>query len=469
MPPPSQATTAVEGSSYTPIIAGIICGLVVASILTILGWFLWRRRRKQSQQQAGTSARSTYLSKEGKEPRIARQRSYVQPWNNRRRGIARASYYYYVLVLALLHVSLTFLGSNAPPVPTRQVWRTKATEPVEARISLLSRVAVIEATEEEPESLTQTYHASNVRQGEPPQVQALHSLESPTTLPHYPTQQQSHPAYHISQLFQHPAFTPGALLPRSYPPLWKHPAFRPPSTTIPALLDSTPIAPLNKDNTFSITRRTHTAYLPRTSSIPTPPGQVSSCFLESTSDLNIQSQFNKHSVLRYPQEPSPRPLRQYRYTMLPRDVSSQVNGPDTIMPSVLPWCLSESDLLPIPPRPTSPLLPMQANLNECEDHVMSWSSYYAGPLSGIGPASPITLGRSARQREIEQGVSARRQLAARRVELDKQAKEEVEMWSPTNTLTKGNDRIYIQERRGDSDWEVPNTPLSRYIESWAMR
>jgi hypothetical protein len=61
---------------------------------------------------------------------------------------------------------------------------------------------------------------------------------------------------------------------------------------------------------------------------------------------------------------------------------------------------------------------MKATMNAREDHVLSWSTYGAGNLSGIsadaGERSSVGSGRSEssrarRQREIEQGVVARSQ------------------------------------------------------------
>ena len=112
---------------------------------------------------------------------------------------------------------------------------------------------------------------------------------------------------------------------------------------------------------------------------------------------------------------------------------------------------------------------MKANMNERDDHVMSWSSYGAGNLSGIGPSNSTGSDRSRRQREIEQGIIAREAKAEGRAPIDADAKREAEMWSQRNGLGKKQVWRSASEGRGESCADVPETPLSAYVGSWIER
>jgi hypothetical protein len=71
----SQSAVAVAAKSpnNTPIIVGIVCGIVATSVVTTLVWFFLRRRRNQKR---GLHAIPTFDGKEGgKEYAMARQNS----------------------------------------------------------------------------------------------------------------------------------------------------------------------------------------------------------------------------------------------------------------------------------------------------------------------------------------------------------------------------------------------------------
>jgi hypothetical protein len=65
----SQSAVATKSPNNTPIIVGIVCGIVAASVVTILVWFFLRRR---NQRKAGLHSIPTFDGKEGKEDAIAR-------------------------------------------------------------------------------------------------------------------------------------------------------------------------------------------------------------------------------------------------------------------------------------------------------------------------------------------------------------------------------------------------------------
>lgn len=95
-------------------------------------------------------------------------------------------------------------------------------------------------------------------------------------------------------------------------------------------------------------------------------------------------------------------------------------------------------------------------MNDRDDHVLSWDSYGAGQLSGIGPSNSTGSARSRRQREIEQGIIARDREARGR---NKEGKEK---------MGKGGSKVWMSKERG-SYGEIPETPLSAYTESWMER
>lgn len=92
-------------------------------------------------------------------------------------------------------------------------------------------------------------------------------------------------------------------------------------------------------------------------------------------------------------------------------------------------------------------------MNDRDDHVLSWDSYGAGQLSGIGPSNSTGSARSRRQREIEQGIIAR-DIEARGRNKDK--------------VSKPGSKVWMSKERG-SYGEIPETPLSAYTESWMER
>jgi hypothetical protein len=113
---------------------------------------------------------------------------------------------------------------------------------------------------------------------------------------------------------------------------------------------------------------------------------------------------------------------------------------------------------------------MKANMNAREDHVMTWDSYGAGNISGIGPSNSTGSERTRRQREIEQGIKARELNAERKAELDKDKEREAERWSERNGLGKREVWMTPKDGRGESGMDsVPETPLSAYRESWMER
>lgn len=123
---------------------------------------------------------------------------------------------------------------------------------------------------------------------------------------------------------------------------------------------------------------------------------------------------------------------------------------------------------------------MKANMNEREDHVMSWASYSAGNLSGIGPSSSngSAKSRKQRQREIELGVASKpkKDYSQRRpkpAELQGDVpvgengtppmniEHEIMRWSELRGPQRPGSRAFS---------EVPETPLSQvYRESWVER
>lgn len=110
-------------------------------------------------------------------------------------------------------------------------------------------------------------------------------------------------------------------------------------------------------------------------------------------------------------------------------------------------------------------------MNSREDHVLSWASYSAGNLSGIGPNSKSKKSEKARkqrQREIELGIAPSASLARAELQGDVPVGEngtppmniehEIMRWSELRTPGQG---------QGGSN---PETPLSQvYRESWGGR
>lgn len=96
-------------------------------------------------------------------------------------------------------------------------------------------------------------------------------------------------------------------------------------------------------------------------------------------------------------------------------------------------------------------------MNERDDHIMSWSAYGAGNLSGIGPSNSTGSERTRRQREIEQAT----------------VREATSPGSVFNQrwIQRWSDRMDLPPRRVHSAWsEMPETPLSAvYRESWTER
>jgi hypothetical protein len=361
---------------------------------------------------------------------------------------------------------------------------------VDARRSLPSQVATPEDLEKETKTPTQThpaYHPLPGRSPDTPTWQSQIPITPMTPNTPYTPQQTQHPAYHVHKLSQHPAFNPRSSPPRSQPPMWKHPAFRPGSNT--AQLDSTPIIPQNELEGFSFKRPRNASIstLPRSLSSKELPAEVPRTFPPggSSSDPNMISRFNQQAnTPPGSQPPTPGTPKKYRPNVLSREASTKtgistytipiglgvVDGSPTIgtKPFDLPTP-TDHELTPKPLRPQTPPPPMKANMNEREDHIMSWSAYGAGNLSGIGPSNSIGSERTRRQREIEQGIIARELRAEKKATMDADAKREAERWSERNGLGKKEVWMNASEGRGESGADVPETPLSAYRESWMER
>lgn len=74
---PSQTAVATAVPNNTPIIVGITCGIVAASVISVLAWFFWRKKT-QKKTRINSTASSFGGGKEGKEYEMARQNSYYE-------------------------------------------------------------------------------------------------------------------------------------------------------------------------------------------------------------------------------------------------------------------------------------------------------------------------------------------------------------------------------------------------------
>ncbi|EPE36418.1 hypothetical protein GLAREA_05756 [Glarea lozoyensis ATCC 20868] len=362
-----SADTAGKSPNNTPIIVGIVCGIVAASIITTLIWFFLRRRK----QRAGRHSIPTFEVKEGKEYAMARQNSDYEG-THLRPGDGR--------------------GYNTPSEQPsfRSLSPMEEEVEVDARLSLPSQAA--KPLEKEAKTPTQTHPAYQPIPAVSPDTPTWTTqTETPISPPTpYTPQQSAHPAYHVHKLSQHPAFNPRSSPPRSQPPMWKHPAFRPTSNT--PQLDSTPVRPIPRASISSTSTST-----------PELPAQLPKN-LAATGSSSMFSRFNTSK--------SPRDF-------LSRDASTKTSLSTYTIPIGLGVVDASPTITPFSPppptpqaasRPQSPPPPMKANMNAREDHVMMWDSYGAGNISGIGgvgPSNSTRSERSRRQREIEQGVVAR--------------------------------------------------------------
>jgi hypothetical protein len=480
----SQSATAVAAKSpnNTPIIVGIVCGIVAASVVTTLVWFFLRRRRSQKN---GIRSITTFDSKEGKGYAHARQNSDYEG-THLRPGDERGTLFKCMVGCNML----TIIGYNTPSEQPSSRSVTPLDEEVDARRSLPSQVAVPEV-EKKTKVPTQThpaYHPLPGRSPDTPTWQSQMPKTPMTPVSPYTPQQTQHPAYHVHKIAQHPAFNPRNSPTRTQPqqpPMWKHPAFRPGSNT--PQLDSTPIIPQNElDSGLSFKRPRRSASisnLPIKISNKELPAEVPQSFPAggSSSDPNMISRFNQQA-----RTPPSTPGKK-RPNVLSRDASTKtgistytipiglgvIDGSPTIgkapfdVPTPTP---TNGSLTPRPLRPQTPPPPMKANMNAREDHVMTWDSYGAGNISGIGPSNSTGSERTRRQREIEQGIKARELNAERKAELDKDKEREAERWSERNGLGKREVWMTPKDGRGESGMDsVPETPLSAYRESWMER
>lgn len=131
---------------------------------------------------------------------------------------------------------------------------------------------------------------------------------------------------------------------------------------------------------------------------------------------------------------------------------------------------------------------MSATISAREDHVMSWSSYAGGNLSGIG--GPVNSSKSARrkqrQREIELGLAAgsidegSATFTKPVVELEgcvplgengtppMNVEYEIMRWSELNPQQAG-DQLQPPQRPATAYSDDVNTPMSVERMSWAFR
>ncbi|CAG8976358.1 hypothetical protein HYALB_00006131 [Hymenoscyphus albidus] len=477
---PSQTPKATPPNN-TPIIVGIVCGIVGCSVISVLIWFLWRRKM-QKKTRITSTASSFGGGKDGKDFELARQSSlyenrHLQPEDG------RGAYTQAQRARSLSQGSNnpgSAIGSRpATPVPPAET-EEKQTVPL-------------------PKAQYPAYHPLPGRSPEIPawrNVETPYTPVTPMTPMHHSSQQTRHPAYHVHQLSQHPAFRAGNSPPRPAPPTWAHPAFRPEGTA--HQLDSTPIIPQNELDGFSFVPRSPRIESLRNeslgasrpeplrlkhSSTELPAADVPRLF----SNSNTHSEPNMKSRYETPSEPcsqasSPAtPFPQIRnarsHNVLSGDNSARtgistytipiglgvIDGSPTIGVNPFSLPLQGREITSAPKeeskskkeekkRSKSPPPVLKSNMNDRDDHVLSWDSYGAGQLSGIGPSSSISSERSRRQREIEQGIIAR----------DREGRAAIKEGK------KGGGKAWMSQERG-SYGEIPETPLSTYTESWMER
>jgi hypothetical protein len=310
---------------------------------------------------------------------------------------------------------------------------------------------------------------------------------TPTTpvTPIHSNQQKQHPAYHVHQLSQHPAFRSARSPPQ-------------PSGTIPkqrSNLQQGVTPPLEGFSFFTKIRNSNVFLRPSSRSRSELPAEVPPIASPPKREGSLLARFNSISS-RSSFSPSHRNVK--------RDNSAKTGlstysipiglGVDTpTSPGVEPPVTATAFTQPIQKFKTSglraltlvennsasttPEMPTQepprlaANMNEREDHVLSWASYSAGNLSGIGPSNSngSEKARKQRQREIELGIAP--SVKKQRAELQGDVplgengtppmniEHEIMRWSEL--------RPPQQAGRRDVD---PETPLSQvYRESWVER
>ncbi|KAG9232679.1 hypothetical protein BJ875DRAFT_466190 [Amylocarpus encephaloides] len=479
---PSETATPAPAPNNTPIIAGITCGIAVASVISVMVCIFWRRK---VHKDAARMSSSSFGENDGKDYGMARQNSYYE-------------------------------GSHLQPEDGLGGYKSPLEQPgslPSESIDLGSRSrspAIVTVTSEEgndTEPSTQAHPAYHPLPGRSPEVPAWQAPSAPIAPltpntpipPMHSSHQRAHPAYHVHQLSNHPAFRPGNSPPHpAQPPTWQHPAFRPGSST--QQLDSTPVIPQKELDGFSFSQDKPFKPAPRSLSLANNeselPAKVPRILspVHTQSDPSLLSRFNQQARSTSPcsqsSSPPSSPKRKYRHTLLTRESSAKtgistytipiglgvVDGSPTIgrSPFDLPSPVDQ-DLKPKPLRAVSPPPPMKANMNERDDHVMSWSSYGAGQLSGIGPSNSTGSERSRRQREIEQGIVAREQKSRSKSVVDVESAEETQRWIQDNgikgkkvwnkklDLSKGN------KMQSYGEGSVPETPLSARLESWMER
>ncbi|KAH6670673.1 hypothetical protein B0J14DRAFT_596786 [Halenospora varia] len=436
----SASSTPVEGRSNstnnTPMIAGVVCGIVAASILSVLLWFFWRRGR---QRRSRNNSSAALLEKGGKE---SRQDSYYEGQR---------------------------LQSDEQPYGDYHSRNASVTEQA-PRISMdigVQHPEMDAPLPEDPEKATispppvSSHPAYHPLPGSSPEMPAFLSATpgtplTPTTpmTPVHSQQQKSHPAYHVHKLSNHPAFRPTPsprpsprpspksqpiASPREQPPLWQHPAFKPNDMRQVKEIDSKPIIPRNELDGFSFFNQTPAPAArqfqrPVIVNVQKPPKprtrkqRSASTLLSKPSELpaEVPKSFSYSSISQSHSSPNMKSHyknQESQSTNISRDGSHKTglstysipiglgvdsNGDSPIIKNALEDLPSQQSSPQIrqltPPRIATPPPPMKSNMNEREDHVMSWASYGAGNLSGIGPRSNSnSSSRSQRQREIEQG------------------------------------------------------------------
>ncbi|RDL38611.1 uncharacterized protein BP5553_02952 [Venustampulla echinocandica] len=424
--PSTNPPNSREKTSNVPLIAGVTCAIVAASILSVVVWFCWRRR----QQKRSRFTISTYGSKEGKE----RHDSYYEGQ----------------------HLNSDSYGgyrTNDSPEPQRDNnYLSRALLSPSAEKVHVPNDDQEKITVEAPLTRRQPDYESLPSQLSP--EESIFPLPTPIVprtpgtppTPIHSPQQKQHPAYHLHQLSRHPAFRPGASPPRNQPPLWRHPAFRPEGEA--QQLDSIPIIPRNELDGGPLSPR-------RSAGRSELPG-------EHTHAIRSQSHSEPDMLSRFSAKPSQKSSKSRE--SISRGGSGKTGVSTYSIPIGLGLEGSKAPFdLPLQrhssPPPTSPKAPMRSNMNERDDHVMSWAAYGAGNLSGIGPSNSTGSERSRRQREIEQGSLGIREPSS-----------EGNMHKENGGST-WRDWMGPPPRRVHSAWsELPETPLSAvYRESWTER
>ncbi|KAF4610367.1 hypothetical protein G7Y89_g15753 [Cudoniella acicularis] len=114
-------------------------------------------------------------------------------------------------------------------------------------------------------------------------------------------------------------------------------------------------------------------------------------------------------------------------------------------------------------------------MNSREDHVLSWDSYGASNLSGIGPSNSDASSRSRRQREIEQGYADGETPVEGKID-DGSIEREIQRWSENGAREAefGDMGLAGPPTGAAMGWmndECPETPLSAGYgrESWIER